>query len=195
MRDIKIYSVSDRYISYLRSDERLKNVFDNKTASRKHTRKYLGIAFSYGEFNYFIPFSSPKMTDYITRDDGSKMIRKSIVPIIRMTTRDTVTGEIELKGTLKLNNMIPVPPDELTPYDISREQDADYRLIVQKEWDFIRSNISRILKNARVIYNQKTKCGTLFAEKQMPGYLKDTVDFQYAEKKCREFQAGDTPVG
>ncbi|MCD7792312.1 MAG: hypothetical protein LUG92_02780 [Oscillospiraceae bacterium] len=42
MNDIKIYSVSDRYIAYLRSDEKLKNVFDNKVNARRHTRKYLG---------------------------------------------------------------------------------------------------------------------------------------------------------
>lgn len=195
MNDIRIYSVSDRYISYLRSDERLKNVFENKTDSRIHTRKYLGAVFSKGEFRYFIPFSSPKKTDYIISGDGSRTIRKSIVPIIRMTTKDTVTGEIELKGTLKLSNMIPVPFSELTPYDTSQEQDVNYRLIVQKEWDFIRSHSSLIYKNAQIIYNQKTKCDALFVNRPIPGYLKNTVDFHYAEEKCRDFQTENTTGG
>lgn len=101
-----------------------------------------------------------------------------------MTTRDTVSGDVELKGTLKLSNMIPVPLSELTPYDISQEQDVNYRKVVQKEWDFIRSNMSLIVKNARVLYNQKTKCETLFAGKKAPGYLTDTIDFRYAEKNA-----------
>lgn len=189
MSGIKIYSVSDKYISYLRSDKRLHNVFDNKEDTRMHTRKYLGVALTKGEFNYFIPFSSPKRTDYIVLPDGSTAIRKSIIPIIRMITNDTVSGDAELKGTLKLSNMIPVPSGELSPYDISQETDANYRQIVQKEWDFIKSNLSMIRKNATIIYNQKTKCDTLYAGKKQPGYLADTVDFQYAEEKCKEFQS------
>ena len=192
MGDIKIYSVSDDYISYLRSDAKLSNVFDNKENARSHTRKYLGVAFSHGEFHYFIPFSSPKGSDYIVLDDGSKVIRKSIIPIIRMTTRDTASGMVELKGTLKLSNMIPVPASELTPYNISQEADTNYQQIVQKEWDFIRSNLVMVIKNARVIYNQKTQCGTLYKGKKIPGYLASTVDFQYAEEKCKAFQSAQS---
>ncbi|MCD7792313.1 MAG: type III toxin-antitoxin system ToxN/AbiQ family toxin [Oscillospiraceae bacterium] len=101
--------------------------------------------------------------------DGTLAICKSIIPIIRMTTKDTMSGELELKGTLKLSNMIPVPPSELTPYDISLESDLSYRQIVLKEWDFIRSNKQMIMKNARVLYNQKTKCSTLLRGKSRPG--------------------------
>lgn len=188
MSDIRLYSVSDRYIAYLRSDKRLEKVFDNKVYTRLHTRKYLGAVFSHGEFNYFVPFSSPKKSDYIVSADGSKIIRKSIIPIVRMITKDTVSGEPELKGTLKLSNMIPVPSSELTPYDISKETDTNYRQVVQKEWDFIHSNSALIRKNAQVLYNQKTKSNILFADKQPPGYLEDTIDFLYAEEKCRAFQ-------
>lgn len=179
MSNIKIYSVSDKYISYLRADPKLWNVFDNKQETRLHTRKYLGAVFSHKEFNYFIPFSSPKDTDYVIANDGTKTIRKSIIPIIRMVTKDTASGEIELKGTLKLSNMIPVPESELTPYDISQEADANYQQIVQKEWDFIRSNMPMIIKNAQVIYKQKTKAGTLFSGTKVPGYLAGTIDFTY----------------
>ncbi len=189
MSNIKIYSVSDKYISYLRADPKLWNVFDNKQETRLHTRKYLGAVFSHKEFNYFIPFSSPKDTDYVIANDGTKTIRKSIIPIIRMVTKDTASGEIELKGTLKLSNMIPVPESELTPYDISQEADANYQQIVQKEWDFIRSNMPMIIKNAQVIYKQKTKAGTLFSGTKVPGYLAGTIDFTYAEEKCKQYQS------
>lgn len=188
MSDIKIYSVSDRYISYLRNDPRLKNVFDNKEGLRSHTRKYLGIVFVHDGFNYFIPFSSPKKSDYTVGNDGSTVIRKSIIPIIRMIAPGAVNGEVELKGTLKLSNMIPVPDTELTPYIISEETDERYRHVVEKEWEFIRANTSLITKSARVLFNQKTRCDELYAEKPAPRYLADTIDFLYAEEKCKEFQ-------
>lgn len=189
MGDIGIYSVSDRYITYLRSDERLKNVLENEEETRTHTRKYLGVVLKNDNFNYFIPFSSPKRKDYIEAPDGTKQVRQSIIPIIRMTSQDSITGEVELKGTLKLNNMIPVPDSELMSYDVSQETDIGYRQVVNKEWEFIRRHLNIIRKNARVLYNQKTKSDILFAEKKKPGYLDNTVDFQYAESKCREFQA------
>ena len=99
MGKIGIYSVSDRYIVFLRSDSRLQNVFDNKEGFRSHTRKYLGIVFMQDGFHYYIPVSSPKKSDYIIRQDGTREIRKSIIPIVRMTTTDTATGTLELKGT------------------------------------------------------------------------------------------------
>lgn len=177
MKDLRIYSISDRYISYLRSDKRLCNVMDNKENARTHTRKYLGVVLYHGEFSYFVPFSSPKETDYTFDKDGTRIIRKSIIPIIRMVTNDTISGKPELKGTLKLSNMIPVPESELIEYDLAKEQDTNYGQLVQKELGFIRSNISLIVRNARVLYNQKTKCDVLYAEKQAPGYLSETVDW------------------
>lgn len=188
MSDIKIYSVSDRYIAYLRNDTRLKNVLDNKENSRICTRKYVGAVLVQNGFNYFVPFSSPKETDYVIAKDGTKRIRKSIIPIIRMTSRDNISGTIELKGTLKLSNMIPVPFNELELYNISSEPDINYRQIVQKEWAFIRRNKDLIIRNASILYNQKTKTESLFTERDAPRYLSSTVDFQYAEKRCLEFQ-------
>ena len=40
-------------------------------------------------------------------ENGVQKIRGSIVPIIRITSQSS-SGELELKGTLKLSNMIPV---------------------------------------------------------------------------------------
>lgn len=191
MGKVGIYSVSDRYISFLRSDSRLRNVFDNKEGLRSHTRKYLGIVFMQDGFHYYIPFSSPKNSDYIIRQDGTREIRKSIVPIVRMTTADTISGTLELMGTLKLSNMIPVPPSELTQYRISDEVDLHYKQVVLKEYSFITANLSMILRNASVIYRQKTNASRLFADKEAPKYIENTVDFRYAESKCKEYEQMD----
>lgn len=185
---LKIYSVSDRYIEFLRKDNKLKNVFDNKEGHRTHSRKYLGVVLNKNGYNYFIPFSSPKDTDYTTDEDGNKVIRKSIIPIIRMISDDSVSGLTELKGTLKLSNMIPIPDSELTYYDINIEKDASYKKLVEKEYAFIKSNMDMICKNANIIYNQKTKAHIFYKDKKAPRYISETIDFIYAEKKCEEFK-------
>ncbi|MBE6896824.1 MAG: hypothetical protein E7477_06970 [Ruminococcaceae bacterium] len=51
-------------------------VFDNKEDVRSHTRKYLGVAFVKNDYHYFIPFSSPKDSDYQISPDGIRTIRK-----------------------------------------------------------------------------------------------------------------------
>lgn len=148
LRKLQIYSISDEYIAFLRKSNKLKQVFENKEGHRVHTRKYLGVVIEKNGFSYFIPFSSPKESDYMAGEDGIKTIRKSIIPIIRMTTKDTLSGELELKGTLKLSNMIPVPDSQLIPYEIYDETDLNYRTVVLKEYQFIKSNKSLIIKSA-----------------------------------------------
>ena len=55
---LNLYSVSDKYIKYLRQfDER---IYDNKEDIRTQTRKYLGIVLTVNDFNYYIPMSSLK---------------------------------------------------------------------------------------------------------------------------------------
>lgn len=43
--NFKIYSVSDKYIDFLR--KRVPNVYSNKQQKRTHTRKYIGVALKY----------------------------------------------------------------------------------------------------------------------------------------------------
>ena len=60
---LNLYSVSDKYIKYLRQfDDR---IYDNKEENRIHERKYVGLVLTVNEFNYYIPMSSPKKSDYI----------------------------------------------------------------------------------------------------------------------------------
>lgn len=186
MGELKISSVSDKYIDYLLSDYRLRNVLSNKENELIHTRKYLGVVISKNGFNYYIPFSSPKENDYFFNEQGKKYIRKSIIPIIRMTTV-AENGELELKGKLKLSSMIPVPETELIDYDILKETDLNYKTIVEKEYEFISSNRSMIINYANVIYNQKINEEYFLSKEKPLNYLKNTVDFKYAELKCEEF--------
>ena len=146
---MRLYSVSDDYIEYLRNV--FPRVYSNKIANRKHTRKYLGVVFKLNDFNYYIPLSSPKDAhDYITLN-GKKVIRKDSIIVIRMVVKGT------LKGTLQIGTMIPVPDKALIQYNLQDEQDISYKELVQDEIIFIRKNTNRIIKTAKLLYSKKTK--------------------------------------
>ena len=78
--NLNLYSISDEYIKYIKQYD--KRVYDNKEKTRNHTRKYLGIALTINNMNYFIPMSSPKSSDYY--DKSCQNVKESIIPIIRM---------------------------------------------------------------------------------------------------------------
>ncbi len=90
MSKLKLYEVSGEYISYISTVE--KNVFSSKENDRIHTRKYLGIVYSINGYNYYIPLSSPKSSDY-RLENGVQKIRGSIIPIIRITSQSS-SGEL-----------------------------------------------------------------------------------------------------
>jgi protein AbiQ len=180
--EISFFTVSTNYISFLRSDQKLIRVYDNKDGIGSHCRKYLGVVLDINTFNYYVPLSSPKISDY----DDLGNIRKDLIPIIRIICNDKY-GNPELKGSIRFSNMIPVPNSELNPYYFASETDLNYKTLVEKEYEFIKSNQDRIYTNAKVIYNQKTKEESLYKGKQKPNYLASTIDFVYLEQKCIEY--------
>ena len=167
---LNLYSVSDKYIKYLRQfDER---IYDNKEDIRTQTRKYLGIVLTVSDFNYYIPMSSPKKSDYI--DYEKKIIRKDTKTIIRIYNSD------RLSGTLIISNMIPVPITELEPYVISNERNKKYKEVILGELRYINNNSEKIMKNAEIVYKQKLKNEEI-------GYIKNTVNFKLLEEKLKEW--------
>jgi protein AbiQ len=167
---LNLYSVSDKYIKYLRQFE--DKIYDNKEEIRTHERKYLGIVLTVNGFNYYIPMSSPKKSDYI--DYEKKSIRTDTKTIIRISEGG------RLYGTLRISNMIPVPITELEPYILSDENDLKYREVILGELRYINNNSNKIMKYAKTVYNQKIKNIDI-------GYIKNTVDFKLLEEKCLEY--------
>ena len=105
------------------------------------------------------------------------MIKKSIVPIVRIVVKNS-NGVKELKGTLRISHMIPVPESELQLYDMENEVDSTYKDLVQNEMIFIRKNRDKIVANARLMYKQKK------ANDTTAGYVKSALDYQALEKLC-----------
>lgn len=177
MEEFKLYSITDEYISYLQ--KHFTNVYSNKMNNRTHTRKYLGTVMNMEGVCYYIPLSSPKDTDYQIAGEG-KVIKKSIVPIIRIVVKNA-KGEKELKGTLRISHMIPVPESELIEYDINSEEDNAYRELVKDEWLFIRKNREKISNYVKVMYKQKI-------ENYSVGYVKSALDYKMLEELCKQFK-------
>lgn len=167
---LNLYSVSDKYIKYLRQFDN--KIYDNKEEIRTYERKYLGVVLTVNEFNYYIPMSSPKKSDYL--DCDKKIIRNDTKTIMRIKNGN------RLYGTLRISNMIPVPITELEPYILSNETDLKYREIILGELKYINKNSSKIVKNAKIVYSQKFKNLEI-------GYIKNTVDFKLLEEKLKEW--------
>ena len=174
MDELKLYSISDEYIEWLRKD--YPNVYSNKIDARTHTRKYLGVVLQIEQYKYYVPMSSPKESDYQVAGEN-KVIKKSIVPIVRIVVKNS-NGVKELKGTLRISHMIPVTESELQLYDMENEVDSTYKDLVQNEMIFIRKNRDKIVANARLMYKQKK------ANDTTAGYVKSALDYQALEKLC-----------
>ena len=147
---MRLYSVSDEYIAYLRV--KYPRVYSNKEDIRTHTRKYLGVVLKIDDYNFYIPLSSPKKHDYITIN-GEDVIRKDSLIVLRIVS--SKAGKTELKGTLQIGTMIPVPDSEIQLYDVDSEPDQAYKDLVEEELIYIRKNEEKIKKNARVLYSKK----------------------------------------
>lgn len=169
---MKLYSVTDGYIDFLRSA--YKHVYSNKELERQNTRKYLGIVLTIDKYNYYIPLSSAKEKDYIVVN-GRRIIKKDTFFIFRIVSNKC--GRDELKATIRFANMIPVPDNELIQYDINNEPDEDYRSLVREELEYIRKNETTIIRRARVIYKNKTQGNT-------ENVYTKCLDFNGLEKMC-----------
>lgn len=104
------------------------------------------------------------------------------MPIIRIVVKNA-SGEKELKGTLRISHMIPVPETELELYDLKKETDSTYKDLVQNEMIFIRKNREKIIANANLLYKQKA------ANDTTAGYVKLALDYTKLEELCEQYQS------
>lgn len=68
--------------------------------------------------------------------------------------KDTIDFiKLSTYGVINLNNMIPVPEDQIDEYDTNSETNINYKLLVQNEINIIRKKKFKIQKNANILYN------------------------------------------
>ena len=148
----------------------------NKAETRVYHRKYLGIIEELNGFKYFIPLSSPKQKDYT---QNSKPKSDTLTTIY-------IKDSKRLYGTLRFNNMIPVPESEIIAYDLNDEGDLKYKLIVFNELYFVRQNRDKIERTAKNLYEaKKNQANEPDGKKPL---LEITLDFKQLEELCTNFK-------
>ncbi|WP_324825109.1 type III toxin-antitoxin system ToxN/AbiQ family toxin [Sinanaerobacter sp. ZZT-01] len=130
MNKLKIYNVTDKYIDFLRQ-------YDIRIPyNKKGRRPYIGVVLQIKEFNYFAPLSSPKPKHLIMKNKADFIKIKS--------------GEL---GIINLNNMIPVPKEEIILYNIMDEEDTRYQNLLIKQVFSINKMINTILNKATKLHD------------------------------------------
>lgn len=170
---MQLYSVSDEYINYLR--KKFPRVYSNKENVCVHTRKYLGAVIEIGSYKYYIPLSSPKEKHDYIMVEGRKTIRKNSLIVIRIVSG--IGDNMELKGTLQIGTMIPVPDAAIELYDVDGETDRAYKDLVNEEIIFIRKHEKAIIKNAKVLYSKRNA-----GEENR--VVQNCLDFKALEVEC-----------
>ncbi|MBR1714452.1 MAG: type III toxin-antitoxin system ToxN/AbiQ family toxin [Treponema sp.] len=168
------YVISDAYIDYL--SKKNPHVMSNKAESRTYHRKYVGILTELNGHKYFVPMSSPKEADYL---ENGEIKKDSLIKIY-------MRSEKVLYGTIRFNYMIPVPLSELEEFSVNDEGDLKYKILMQSEYFFIKSNRDKIEKNAVRLYKMRTSYNP--AKTGVNKLMEITLDFLGLEKMCDNYQ-------
>ncbi len=158
MKILKIYYINEGYINYLRQFD--KNVAYNKKA----TRPYIGIVYTYNNYNYFAPLSSPK-----PKHTG---INPKAIDIYKIKN-----GEL---GVVNINNMIPTPIEELTEV-LPTIKDEKYKKMLEEQLTFLNNHKAELFKKINHFQNMYRK-----------GHLSENIknrccDFTFLEEKFKEY--------
>lgn len=158
MKNLKIYYIDEGYINYLRQFD--KNVAYNKNT----TRPYIGIVYTYNNYNYFAPLASPK-PKHIN-------INPKAIDIYKIKE-----GEL---GVVNINNMIPTPIEELTEV-LPTIKDKKYKKMLEEQLTFLNNHKAELLKKINLFQNMYRK-----------GHLSDNIksrccQFTLLEEKCSKY--------
>lgn len=131
---IKIVLIKDAYIDYLRN-------YDSRVCFNKGTKRpYIGILFTVKGHKYYAPLSSPKKK-HITMQNSVDMMKIN-------------AGKY---GIINFNNMIPVKNTSIIDFDIRKEQDYRYRMLLINQAIFFKDNEIKIINRATNLYNSYRK--------------------------------------
>ena len=164
MEVLRLYKVSDKYISYLHSR-------DAKVQYNKNSKRpYVGVVFSFAGFKYFVPMESPK-PNHANIHSGKHILKLK-------------DGEY---GLLGFNNMIPVHKDALIAFDINDESDERYRRLLQRQIAVCNKMKADILNHAQMTYFDVTTKKNKFL-------VGVSCDFRSLEKACKAYKSDYKPT-
>jgi protein AbiQ len=137
MNNLKLYKISDEYITYLQKYD--KNVKDNNKTN--NPRPYIGVVIQIGNINYYIPICSKKFKHESMRDT---------IDFIKLETSK------KLISVVNINSMIPVLNSEIELIDFNKV-DLDYKNLLITEFILISKKKNVIVKNSQILYEKITK--------------------------------------
>lgn len=161
MDNIKIYEVNPSYINYLAAFA--PHLFHNKKQGQQNTRKYIGVVLYINGFSYFAPLSSFK-EKHKTMKEGIDFLK------------------IKNYAVINLNNMFPVPNNECTYVEISKERNPKYKALLLAKYRYIKAIQEKIRKNAASLYRLKV------VKHETTPLTKRCNDFLLLEEACRNYK-------
>ena len=163
MGQFRFFHISEHYIRYLHSID--KRVQHNKG----QRRPYVGIVLSINSVDYYVPLESPKPNHKNIKSGG---------PILKLDN-----GRLGIMG---FNNMIPVLPNSLIPFDILNIQDEKYKMLLLNQLSYCNKHRDLILQRAATTYRKAIS-------KKIPLYNSVCCNFEKLERKSRKYDPNYRP--
>ena len=156
--DINLYHINNDYLNYLRA-------FDDRILYNKiGGRPYVGIVLRINDTMYFAPMHSPKPKYLAMRPN--------------LDFYKLADGKL---GIINLNNMIPVPADQVTPIIFAEIEDEKYRALLIKQYSIIDRNKKRIQSNALKTY--------VYSQNPDSTLHRRCLDYPMMEVACEQYHA------
>lgn len=166
--ELRFCEINDEYIKYLNSLDR--RVPLPKKEDQSNNRKYIGVIFTINNINYFVNLSSYKPQKHDNMNEGIDFLK------------------IGRCAVINLNNMIPVPENEIIEFDINNEEEK-YKKLLLRERSIILKRKKEIYKNSKTIYYHKLKYG------ENSGLAKRCCDFKALEIAAQKWADGEADNG
>ncbi len=162
---ISLYTISNKYLSYLKQFDSRISSHDSKSGSI-----YVGAVLERADSGaaYFVP-----LTSYSSKKEGKMRNRQQI--IVSILEKGNMNNKL---GYMLFNNMIPVPRSELIKVDLT-DQSIPKNRMMKKQQIYIRSVFGKVKHKAELVHRKQIEGNSYF--------LKWCCDFQLLENKCIEY--------
>lgn len=157
MDNLRLYTISDKYIDFLKKvDTRVQN-------NKNRSRPYVGVVLVVDNYQYFVPMESPK-PNHIKIKAGKHIMKID-------------DGRL---GLLGFNNMIPVPTSEISIISIDSLSDKNYADLLKRQIGFLNEKKKAVYDHANGTYN-------LVINKKSKFLTSISCDFLSLERACKNY--------
>lgn len=184
MGKVEFVFISEHYTGYI-----ARQLYSYGTKSKEtYGRLYLKLPDKLNGHTYCIPFSSVKSSDYVTGNRGELIPRADVLTIVRLVGKNHSTSKPEVKSTLQLNRMIPVPESELITFDECNSGFSEnYRILVKKEEKCVQDKLQQVREKAEIVHRVMTSSSARHSKMRDKMVGCESVDFLKAEAVCSRF--------